>query len=279
MKIFKLKSELVLYLNHLRNSKSIGFVPTMGSLHKGHLSLIEFAKFNCDIVVCSIFVNPTQFDDSDDFHNYPRDIKDDILLLQNINCDILYCPHESDLYFENQDVEYFNFNDLDKYMEGAQRRGHFNGVATIIKKMFEVVSPEKAFFGQKDLQQLQIIKHITNQLQLNVEIIGLPTVREASGLAMSSRNKKLSKSDFKKSTLIYESLMYAKENFTHMSVNELKIRIVSRFNNQSDLELEYLEIVDLKTLTPITKFLAKDKNAVCIAASICGVRLIDNIIF
>lgn len=279
MKIFKLKSELVLYLNHFRNSKSIGFVPTMGSLHKGHLSLIEFAKFNCDIVVCSIFVNPTQFDDSDDFYNYPRDIKDDILLLQNINCDILYCPHESDLYFENQNVECFNFNDLDKYMEGAQRRGHFNGVATIIKKMFEVVSPEKAFFGQKDLQQLQIIKHITNQLQLNVEIIGLPTVREASGLAMSSRNKKLSNSDLKKSTLIYESLIYAKENFTNMSVDELKTRIVSQFNNQPELELEYLEIVDLETLTPITKFLAKDKNAVCIAASICGVRLIDNIIF
>ena len=279
MKIFKLKEELKSYLNSQDEEKIISFVPTMGALHNGHLSLISQAKDNSDLVVCSIFVNPTQFNNSEDLEKYPITFDEDLSALSEINCDVVYAPEVSDLYDENEKVKKFHFNGLDKFMEGRGRRGHFNGVATVVEKLFRIVNPKKAYFGQKDIQQLQIIKFITKELDLDIEIIGIPTKREESGLAMSSRNKRLSESDLEKATLIYKTLLFIKENASKYSVEDLKEISIEKFQKYAELDLEYLEIVSFENLQPIEKYNEKGHNLACIAASISSVRLIDNIIF
>ena len=279
MKIFTLKSELKSYLNGIRKDKIVSFIPTMGSLHEGHLSLLQKAKENSDIVICSIFVNPTQFNNSSDLEKYPRTTDRDINILTEKKCTILYLPEVSDLYQENEQVKQFDFGGLDNFMEGEGRKGHFNGVATIVEKLFRILAPEKAFFGEKDLQQLQIIKYISKQLQIPIEIIGVSTKREESGLAMSSRNKLLSEKNLQKATLIYQTLQFIEENSGNFTLVELKKLAIERFSNQIDLNLEYLEIVSLEKLQPISEFRNKNENAACIAASISSVRLIDNIIF
>jgi len=279
MKTFTLKSELKSYLNEIRKDKIVSFIPTMGSLHEGHLSLLQKAKESSDIVVCSIFVNPIQFNNSSDFEKYPRTTEIDINILTEKKCTILYLPEVSDLYQENEQVKQFDFDGLDNFMEGEGRKGHFNGVATIVEKLFRIISPEKAFFGEKDLQQLQIIKYISKQLQIPIEIIGVPTKREESGLAMSSRNKLLSEKNLQKATLIYQILQFIEENSHNFTVDQLKKIAIEKFSHQTDISLEYLEIVSLKKLQPISEFRIKNKNAACIAASISSVRLIDNIIF
>ena len=279
MRIFTLKSELKSYLNVIRKDKIVSFIPTMGSLHKGHLSLLQKAKQSSDIVVCSIFVNPIQFNNPSDFEKYPRTTEIDINILTEKKCTILYLPEVSDLYQENEQVKQFDFDGLDNFMEGEGRKGHFNGVATIVEKLFRIISPEKAFFGEKDLQQLQIIKYISKQLQIPIEIIGIPTKREESGLAMSSRNKLLSETGMQKATLIYQTLKYIKENSDNFTVDQLKKIAIEKFSHQTDVNLEYLEIVSLEKLQPISEFKDANENAACIAASISSVRLIDNIIF
>ena len=279
MKIFKLKEELKSYLNTQIDEKIVSFVPTMGALHNGHLSLISMAKQNSDLIVCSIFVNPTQFNNSEDLETYPRTLDEDLTALSDINCDVVYLPEVSDLYHENEKVKNFHFNGLDKFMEGRGRQGHFNGVATVIEKLFRIVNPKKAYFGEKDIQQLQIIKHITKQLDLDIEIIGVPTKREVSGLAMSSRNKRLSESDLEKASLIYKTLLFIKENASKYSVEDLKEISIEKFQKHAELDLEYLEIVSLENLHPIEKYNEKGHNVACVAVSISSVRLIDNIIF
>ena len=277
MKIFHQKTELKSYINKNREEKTISFVPTMGALHEGHLSLIKNAKDNSDILVCSIFINPTQFNDPKDLEKYPVTTEKDIQLLISENCDVLYLPEVSDLYSETEKTKHFEFNGLDNFMEGAGRKGHFDGVATIVEKLFRIVNPDIALFGEKDLQQLQIIKYITKQLDLPIKIIGVPTKREVSGLAMSSRNKLLSETDKQIATIINETLLFIKENSDKYTIEQIKQISVDKLNKNTDLE--YLEIVDLETLSPISKFQGKHKNAACIAASISSVRLIDNIIF
>ena len=279
MKIFKLKSDLQSYLADLRDMKIISFVPTMGALHQGHMSLIESAKYNSDIVICSIFVNPTQFNNPADLLKYPRNNEVDIKMLEDLDCDVLYLPEVIDLYNNNEKAKIFDFNGLDKFMEGSGRKGHFNGVATIIEKLFKIIKPNLAFFGLKDLQQFQIIKHVTNQLCLPIEIIGVETKREASGLAMSSRNSLLSEIERGKSMLISETLNFIKDNSTILGIDELRTQSIKKFKDQNFLDLEYLEIVSLNTLQPISKLGDKNTNAACISASISSVRLIDNIIF
>jgi len=279
MKIFSLKSQLQLYLNRIRKDKIISFIPTMGSLHEGHMSLLENAKQNSDIVICSIFVNPTQFNNRSDFQKYPREQDIDINILTENKCDILYLPDESDLYEHNEKAKHFDFDGLDMFMEGVGRKGHFNGVATIVEKLFRIVNPEKAFFGEKDLQQLQIIRHITKKLQFSIEIIGVDTKREKSGLAISSRNKLLLPEDLKKAAIIYKTLKFIKKNSSNFTLDELKKLSIDKFTLQKDMTLEYLEIVSLEKLQPVSEILDKNENAACIAASIDSVRLIDNIIF
>ena len=183
MKIFKLKEELKSYLNTQNDEKIVSFVPTMGAFAQRTFVINFKAKQNSDLVVCSIFVNPTQFNNSEDLEKYPRTLDEDLSALRYINCDVVYLPEVSDLYHENEQVKKFQFNGLDKFMEGKGRGGHFDGVATVVEKLFRIRKSEKSIFWEKDIQQLQIIKHVTKQLNLDIEIIGTPTKREKSGLA------------------------------------------------------------------------------------------------
>jgi pantoate--beta-alanine ligase len=277
MKVYKKKSELTAYLDAFRGIKSTGFVPTMGALHSGHLRLIEESKKDCEITICSIFVNPKQFNNYDDYANYPNNLNKDLEKLKKLNCDIVYTPKINDLYANEEKVKEFDFGPLANIMEGKFRPGHFNGMATVIEKFFNIINPTKAFFGQKDLQQLQIVKALVHQMNIPIEIKGTPTVREENGLAKSSRNELLSANAKDEATLIYKCLNYCLNN-KEKGVRALKLYIQNQFKKQDTLELEYAEITSLKNLLPISKWEAENENAICIAAYIDSVRLIDNII-
>ncbi len=278
MQIFKTKSDLSSYLSSLADSL-IGFVPTMGALHNGHLELLRQAKKQCSVVVCSIFVNPTQFSNKEDFNSYPNTLSSDITKLKKINCDLLYVPDVSDLYAINEKAKHFNFNGLDPQMEAKFRKGHFDGVATIIEKFFNIIKPHKAYFGQKDLQQLLVVKQLTKQLNLPIEIVSVPTIREENGLAMSSRNKLLSPKHLETASMLYKSLEFCKANKGKFSITDLKNRIKTQFSEQLEVDLEYLEFVNSNSLQTISVFKENGDNAICIAAFVGRVRLIDNIIF
>jgi len=277
MRVFKNRSKFLSYLDSSRQKKTVGFVPTMGSLHNGHLKLIEASMKECEITICSIFVNPTQFNNSADFQKYPKTLEEDILKLQTLNCDILYAPTINDVYDKNAKVKDFIFGTLANSMEGKFRPGHFNGMATIVEKFFNLIKPTKSFFGQKDLQQLQIVKELVKQMKSAIKIKGIATVREKNGLALSSRNNLLSKKGKHRASLIYYCLKYCLKN-KEKGIPELKEYVHSQFNQQQHLTLEYCQIVSLNTMLPITKWQSKNKNAICIAAYIEEVRLIDNII-
>ncbi len=277
MQIFKTKSDLSSSLSSLADSL-IGFVPTMGALHNGHLELLRQAKKQCSVVVCSIFVNPTQFSNKEDINSYPNTLSDDITKLEKINCDVLYVPDVSDLYTIDEKTKHFNLNGLDNVMEGKFRKGHFDGVATIIEKFFNIIKPHKAYFGQKDLQQILVVKSLTKQLNLPIEIISVPTIREENGLAMSSRNKLLSPKQIETASMLYKSLKFSKTNKDKFSITNLKNCIKIQFSEQLEVDLEYLEFVDANNLQNIS-FFQENNNAICIAAYLGGVRLIDNIIF
>jgi len=277
MIIFKEQKELKKYLTKLNNSL-IGFVPTMGALHQGHISLIKSSNKSCNITICSIYVNPTQFNNTDDFLNYPKTIKNDIKILQESGCDILYCPENTDLYKANEKPGVYSFNGIELYLEGKYRPGHFNGVATIVEKLLNIIKPQKIFFGQKDLQQLMIIKSLVKQKNILTEVIGCPTIREENGLAKSSRNQHLSKTDREHSGVIYTQLLDFKYLFKKMDLGELKNQIITNITNGNKIRIEYLDLVNLDTFEPDEIPREKIKYAVCIAVSISGVRLIDNII-
>ena len=277
MQIFKTKLELTRFLSSEKKVKSIGFVPTMGALHEGHLQLIKQSKKECEITVCSIFVNPTQFNNATDLANYPNTLKEDLLKLENLNCDSVYIPKVDDLYEENEKAKEFDFGTLSTTMEGEFRPGHFNGMATIVEKFFNIINPTKAFFGQKDLQQLQIVKALVKQMQSDIEIIGIPTIREGSGLAKSSRNSLLSANAKTEALLISKCLNFCAEN-KNLGISELQKYIKSTFEKSRNLELEYAEFVSLNQMKEIKEWERENQSAVCIAAYIYGVRLIDNII-
>lgn len=280
MKIFKAKKELVSYLNikySLSQNKCLGFVPTMGALHSGHLSLIQKAKSECETVIASIFVNPTQFNNTNDFEKYPNTLNSDLEKLQKLNCDIVYVPTTKDVYKSDAKAKEFNFGSLDENMEGACRPGHFNGMATVIEKFFNIIKPTKAFFGQKDLQQLQIVKYMVKKMNFKIEIISIPTVRENNGLAKSSRNKLLSENEKKEASIIYCCLNYCVKN-KKRGIESLKLHIQNQFAKQKNIKLEYIEIVNINNMLPIKKFSQEGESAICIAANINSVRLIDNII-
>ena len=279
MKIHKdsntLKKSLTPFLNDL---KSIGFVPTMGALHKGHLSLVEQAISENDCVVVSIFVNPTQFNNPQDLEKYPRTIENDIALLSNIKGEIfIFSPKVSDLYPKNIQSKNYDYLGIENEMEGKYRKGHFNGVGTILNILFRTIKPNKAYFGEKDFQQLQIVKKLVEIEKLPVSIIGCAIIREKSGLAMSSRNKRLSHDQLKEAPLIYKTLSEVQEKFNALSISELNDLVENKFAKNSLLELEYFEIADEKTLKTAT---VKRKNInyrAFIAVFTGGIRLIDNI--
>ena len=277
MYIFTSKTDLQQHLATFSNEKSIGFIPTMGALHQGHLQLIKESKKQCNTTVCSIFVNPTQFNNSTDLANYPNTLKADLEKLEKLACDIVYTPTIDDLYAKGEKAKEYDFGTLTTSMEGEFRPGHFNGMATIIEKFFNIVNPTIAFFGQKDLQQLYIVKALVKQMQSPILIEGVATVREESGLAKSSRNKLLSESAKEEASLIYNCLQYCKKN-KEKGVVELNSYIQQQFLKQKNFTLEYAEFVALKTMLPIKDWEEDNKNAVSISAYHSGVRLIDNII-
>jgi pantoate--beta-alanine ligase len=277
MQNFTAKTELVAYLSKITKEKTIGFVPTMGALHQGHLSLIEESNKKCDITICSIFVNPTQFNNERDLVNYPNTINTDLEKLEQLACDVVYIPAIEDLYENGEKAKTFDFGSLTTSMEGEFRPGHFSGMATIVEKLFNIIHPTIAFFGQKDLQQLQIVKALVKQMKSTIRIEGVPTIREENGLAKSSRNKLLSENAKTEAILIYNCLNYCKNN-KKKGIPYLKHYITRQFEQHKNFKLEYAEIVSLNTMRQIERWQSKNENAICIAAYHSGVRLIDNII-
>ena len=278
MVIFNKREELKKHLSALSKNNTIGFVPTMGSLHEGHLSLINKSNNDCDVSICSIFINPAQFNDKADYLNYPKDIENDLNLLKQVECDIIYTPDATDIYKKNETIKKYDLNGMDLFLEGEYRPGHFNGMVSVVDKLFQTIEPDYAYFGEKDLQQLYIIKNLVKDKNINTTIIGCPTIRERNGLAKSSRNKLLSKDDLRYCSIIYQQLILCKENFEDMPFAELKKNIEEKLTNEDRIKIEYLEFVDVKTFKPQQEFNFKTKYAVCIAVNISGVRLIDNII-
>lgn len=276
--VFENIEPLQKYLNSGRKSgKTIGFVPTMGALHKGHLSLIRESRKGNDITVCSIFVNPTQFNNPDDLRNYPRHFEKDLELLKKENCEVVFYPSVEEMYPEPP-VEKFDFGPLENVMEGAFRPGHFNGVATVVKRLFEIVKPNRAYFGLKDYQQLVIIHKMTRDLNLPVEIVPCEIVREKNGLAMSSRNQLLSEAEKKQATLLYKTLKHVKVRAGFATIAEIQEYVDRQFRKARNVKLEYFEIVDMYTLKPLKAWAESNHSIACIAAYVGKVRLIDNII-
>ncbi len=279
MLVVKEISDLKSHIQEIKRSgKTVGFVPTMGALHAGHLSLVEEAGQKTDYVVVSIFVNPTQFNDPGDLKKYPRNLEKDLELLQPTACQMVFAPEAETMYPE-PDTRRFNFGQLETVMEGRFRPGHFNGVAQVVSKLFEMVEPDKAFFGLKDFQQLVIVKSMVKQLTLQVEIVPCPIVREASGLAMSSRNERLTAEQRMNAAHIYKTLVEARNKAALMSVEELKNWVVEQINANEYLETEYFEIVDDENLSPIKQWNQPDNKVGCIAVFCGEVRLIDNLVF
>jgi pantoate--beta-alanine ligase len=264
-------------LKSLKNGTTIGFVPTMGALHEGHLSLVEKAKKENDIVVVSIFVNPTQFDNADDLINYPKTIDTDLSLLKSAYCDIVFTPTAEEIYADDIQSQSFDFDGLEFQMEGKFRAGHFNGVGTIVERLFEIVKPHKAYFGEKDFQQIQIIRKMAEKRKLTVKIIACPIHREKDGLAMSSRNMRLTKEQRAAAPFIYETLMKAKNKFGTENASEVVKWVENEFKNHPILRLEYIEIADEDTLLPVETKNSAKKYRAFIAVFAGNIRLIDNI--
>ena len=276
MKVLKSKKTLIDYIERQREmGKKIGFAPTMGALHQGHLSLYKAAKKENDEVISSIFVNPTQFNNPDDFQKYPKTLEKDLELLEKAGVDAVYVPNVEEMYPDGLSSKKYDFDGLENEMEGKYRPGHFDGVGTIVEELFRQVQPHNAYFGEKDYQQLAIIKKMVEKTKLPVKIHGVPTLREEDGLAMSSRNVRLTETQRKEATIIYETLTKVKEWFKVISLEEIKQRVTDIFRN-SNFELEYFVIADEKTLKE-TDFFYKDKNyRAFIVAYADTVRLIDN---
>lgn len=331
MLVFEKKNDLEKHLTEQRKKgHTIGFVPTMGALHKGHISLIERSKAENDVTVCSIFVNPTQFNDKSDLEKYPRPIEADKALLEKTGCDVLFFPGEREIYPEGggtrdvkegtrdegrgaregigntdmgivgttvqnlpadaqsqlrqtslkSDNRYLqvNLGDLDKVMEGTRRPGHFEGVIQVVSKLFDIVNPDRAYFGQKDFQQQTIIKEMVRQLNYGIQIVTCPIVREPDGLAMSSRNVRLTPSERAVAGIISQTLFTIQKLADKLSVDELTMLVESEIAEGSLTELEYFEIVDAGTLQPVLNLDKAESAVACIAVKVGQVRLIDNVI-
>ncbi|HET8885736.1 MAG TPA: pantoate--beta-alanine ligase [Salinimicrobium sp.] len=279
MQIFKQKEAIGQEIDKLKSEgKSIGFVPTMGALHDGHLFLVSQAGASCDVVVVSIFVNPTQFDNPNDLKKYPRTLSADLILLEHLNLPILvFAPTAENIYGTKIEAENFSFGGLEFEMEGKFRNGHFNGVGTVVKKFFEIVKPDKAFFGEKDFQQLQIIRKLTKLSNLPIEIVGCAIKREDSGLARSSRNERLSHHQKEKASKIYQILLGAKQLFGTKSASQVSKWVKKEFEKLHDIQLEYFEIANVDTLKSITRKSKNQEYRAFIAAYVGETRLIDNI--
>ena len=260
-----------------KQGERIGFVPTMGALHEGHISLLRQSKIQTDISVCSIFVNPKQFNDKTDLLKYPRTPEKDCAMLEKNGCDVVFIPSEKEIYPETE-TRIFDFGRLDKVLEGEHRPGHFKGVALVVSRLFEIVKPDKAFFGLKDYQQVLIIKKLVEQLKMEIEIVACPILREADGLAMSSRNMLLSAEERKAASLIPKIMNEAKKFATNMPLPELKTKLFAEIKNEPLLKPDYIEFCDADTLDSVNE-LSENKKIICLAAIFSGkIRLIDNVL-
>lgn len=279
MIIVETVAELQSHIQQEKNAgQSIGFVPTMGALHLGHLSLVEQCRDENDYCVVSIFVNPTQFNNTSDLTHYPRTMQADCDMLAAAGVDIVFAPTVEEVYPE-EDTRTFDFGQLDKVMEGEHRPGHFNGVAQVVSKLFTMTTPDKAYFGQKDFQQLAIIKAMVAQLEMPVEIISCPIVREADGLAMSSRNTRLEEAHRHIAPLISKTLLATKEMYKDKSIKDVKDFVVNAINAEKLLNVEYFDIADTLTLQSSKSWKEAGDKVACIAVFAGDIRLIDNITY
>ena len=278
MLIFKRQAELSRHLESLAKPKKIGFVPTMGALHDGHLSLLKESLQNNTLTVVSIFVNPTQFNNPEDLQKYPRTLEADVEKIKNLNSAIIiFAPNSEDIYNGIPSSDSFDFEGLENQMEGKFRTGHFDGVATVVKRLFEIIKPDNAYFGEKDFQQLQIVRKLVNKYKLAVNIVGCPIYREENGLAMSSRNERLSPKHRRLASLIYKTLKAAKSQFGTKSARQVARSVEKIFGKNPDFSLEYFEIADEDTLKPLIRKSKKKKYRAFIAVFADKIRLIDTI--
>lgn len=278
MKVISSVYQLTVFLANHPKKDSIGFVPTMGALHDGHASLLKKSLSQNALCICSIFVNPTQFNNKTDFKNYPNRLDKDIKLLRAIGCDVAFTPSKEAIYPNSFTSEVFDFGSLDKVMEGKSRPGHFNGVAMVVSRLFEIIKPKKAYFGEKDFQQLAIIKSLTAQKFKGIEIVPCSTFREKDGLAMSSRNLLLDKRYRTAAPRIYQRLLAIKDRAKNTSVTGIRSWIENVYKKDEDLVLEYFEIADADSLKKSESWSDFPKHIACIAVYAGTTRLIDNIL-
>ena len=281
MKIFSKKDDLIEYINFERGKgKSIGFVPTMGALHKGHLELIRWSVAECDLTICSIYINPTQFNNPVDLKKYPRDIEKDIKKLASVKCSSVFTPDNNEMYGDNINPAItINFGSIETILEGINRPGHFIGVGIVVSKLFNIVRPDFAYFGQKDIQQYAIVKQLIDDLSFNIILRCVPTTREPDGLAMSSRNKRLNSVDRETAAYLYKSLKIAEEKLLKKVLfSDVKKEILETMTDLPNFNLEYFELVDTDHFRIIDCLQDGSNPALCIAADLGGVRLIDNLL-
>lgn len=279
MLLFNTQRELTSHLNSISKGKtSVGFVPTMGALHAGHLSLLEESLKHNAINVISIFVNPTQFNNAEDLAKYPKTLEADIEKIKSVSdAIIVFAPTVDDIYEGKTISQHFDFDGLENQMEGKFRPGHFDGVGTIVKRLFEIVKPNNAYFGEKDFQQLQIVKKLASKYKIPVNVVGCPIFRESNGLAMSSRNERLTSEERKKAAIIYKTISTAKKLFKTKSAKEVTEFVAREFQKQTDFELEYFQIADEATLLPCIRKNKEKKYRAFIAVFVNKIRLIDTV--
>ena len=279
MKVFKSALELTNYLNNLRasdNKVTVGFVPTMGALHQGHLSLIKEAVKDHPISVCSIFVNPTQFGEKKDLETYPKPIDKDLELLMSVSCSIVFIPDVHEIYPEGYEQAHFELEGLDLKIEGAQRPGHFQGVCNVLKRFFEIISPDSAYFGQKDFQQTVVAKKLVQLLEAPIEIVVSPIARESHGLAMSSRNQRLSDARRMEARFIHDALQDIQANYRQLGLKKALENARIMLSSHQDAVLEYLTAVDASTLMEVDQ--VEGPTAIVTVVRVDGVRLLDNVL-
>jgi len=276
LRIFTTKTELRQYLSSARAvGKTIGLVPTLGALHRGHISLIERARKQSDIVVCSIFVNPTQFGDPEDFKKYPRPIESDTEKLEQVGCDVLFNPAVTEMYAGNEQW-HLDIGELETLLEGGSRPGHYQGVTQVVHKLFTAINPDIAFFGQKDYQQFLVISRMVKLLKMPVKLVMCPIQRDADGLAMSSRNIHLTLEDRQHALILSKTLNRVKQDFDADKIAALKKQAETIINNEPGVQLAYFEIADGDTLHPANK--SSKRIVALVAAKVGNTRLIDNVI-
>jgi len=278
MRVFEKIEDLRQYLAGLKESgKTIGFIPTMGALHDGHLQLVRTSISQNDITTVSIFVNPIQFNNPEDLAGYPRNLSADLEKLESAGCDIVFTPSAEEMYPEPVTNE-MDFGQLDKVMEGFFRPGHFRGVGIVVKKLLDITGPHRAYFGEKDYQQLAIIRHMVKSLSMPVEIVPCAIVREADGLALSSRNKRLTPEQRAAAPGIYRALLKAKENYNWFTPDGTESLVITEIEQNPELKAEYATVCDATTLQPFEDWMDAEHAVLCVAVYAGQVRLIDNIL-